>query len=162
MLFMIFAILDSVTFGILGFIFRDGVQIIQYTLSSNNLLSDNPVLFTQNDIFVSYIIEECANDDGKFLDTIGDNILSYQEEIDANFEEEIDELNNNECNNDVRDILLELYQSINTGSLKIINTTSNLLDIRCRFSKNDKNIILNELDSAGKRAIVLSAFQFLV
>ena len=162
MLFMILAILVSVVFGVLGYVARDGVQIIHYTLSSYNMLSFNPIFFKRQNTFVSSLIEECANDDGEFLDTIGDDILSSRNESDNDFKEIMNELNNSTCSADTKDSLEAFYTALYNGTLIAINATGTLLNIKCRFAKNDKNIILNELNSAGKRATVLSAFQFLV
>ena len=94
MLFMILAILVSVLFGVLGYVTRDGVQIIHYTLSSYNLLSDDPIFFKSKNFFISSMIEECANEEGDFLDSLGDDILSSKNESDADFNEIMHELNN--------------------------------------------------------------------
>ena len=112
--------------------------------------------------YLSSLIEECVNKEGYFLSTIGQDITSFQEELDDNFEEELSQIYNNTCNNNTRDSLIKYYLSIYNATSKIIDITGSLYNIRCRFAKNDKNIILNELESAGKRATVLSTFQFLV
>ena len=44
----------------------------------------------------------------------------------------------------------------------LLSSTGELFNISCVFAKNDKNIILNEMKSAGKRATVISTFQFLI
>ena len=162
MLFVIFAIVVSVIFGILGYLSKDGVQIGNYILSSQNIKSDDPLLFTKKNDYLSNLIEECVNKEGYFLSTIGEDIMSFQEELDDNFEEELSQIYNNTCNNNTRDTLIKYYLSIYNAISKIIDITGSLYNIRCRFAKNDKNIILNELESAGKRATVLSTFQFLV
>ena len=43
-----------------------------------------------------------------------------------------------------------------------LNITNNLTNIKCRFAKNDKNIILNEAESGGKRSVTICTFCFLV
>ena len=43
-----------------------------------------------------------------------------------------------------------------------LNATKNITDLKCRFAKNDKNILLNEADSAAKSGIALSALGFLI
>lgn len=162
MLFAIFVILFSVIFGIFGYICNDGIQIVNYIFSAENINSDNPVLFTKKNEFLSLMIEECVNEEGNFLSTIGEGILSSQETLDEGFQEELDRLNSNTCNNDTRDSLMKYYQSVYDGLTDLNNIIGNLYNIKCRFAKNDKYIILNELDSAGKRAITLSTFQFLI
>jgi len=162
MLFAIFVILFSVIFGVVGYICNDGIQIVNYIFSVENLKSDNPVLFTQKNEFLSILIDECANQEGIFLYTLGEDILSAQDSLDEEFQEEFDGLNKNTCNNVTRDALIKYYQSVYVGLADIINIIGNLYKIKCRFAKNDKYIILNELHSAGKRAITLSTFQFLI
>ena len=162
MLFVILAIVVSVIFGVLGYIFRDAVQIGHYTLSSQNIKSDKPIVFTSKNEYLSDLIEECVNGNGYFISTFGEDTLNSQDELDDEFEEEISNIYNNTCNNDTRDALIQFYESIYNATTKINTITGNLYNIKCRFAKNDKNIILNELESAGKRATVLSTFQFLV
>jgi hypothetical protein len=162
LLFVILAIIVSVIFGVIGYVSRDGVQIANYILSSQNLNSDDPLLFTSKNDYLTILIEECVNKEGSFISTIEDDILTYQEELDDYFEEELLEIYNNTCNNNTRDSLIKYYQSLYNATTTILDITITLYNIKCRFSKNDKNIILNELESAGKRATVLSTFQFLV
>ena len=159
MFFMILAILVSVLFGVLGYVTREGVQIIHYTLSSYNLLSDDPIFFKSKNLFISSMIKECAND---FLDSLGDDILSSKNESDTDLNEIMDELKTSTCSAETKDSLETFYRALYNGTIITLNATGTLLNIKCRFAKNDKNIILNELNSAGKRATVLSAFQFLV
>ena len=52
-------------------------------------------------------------------------------------------------------------QLINLGYISL-NITNNLTHIKCRFAKNDKNIILNEAESGGKRSVTICTFCFLV
>ena len=162
MLFVIVVILFSVIFRVLGYIFIDGIQIVNYIFSVENINSDGPVLFPQKNVFLSEIIKECVNNEGIFIFTIEEDMVSFKDTIDESFQEEFDKLNSNTCNNEMRDSLIKFYQSIYDVMIDITNIVGNLYNIKCRFAKNDKYIILNELDSAGKRAIVLSTFQFLV
>ena len=39
---------------------------------------------------------------------------------------------------------------------------SNITNIRCDFVKNDKNILLNQVDSAGHKGVILCTFRFLI
>ncbi len=162
MLFMILAILVSVVFGVLGYIAKDGVQVIQYALSSQNINGDDPIFFKSRNTFVSSLIEECANDDGDFLNSIEEKILSPDDDLDSEFQEELNELKNSTCSADTKKSLIDYYTALYNGTIITLNATASLIRIKCRFAKNDKNIILNELNSAGKRATVLSTFQFLV
>ena len=162
MLFVILAIVVCVIFGVLGYVFTDGVQVLHYILSKQNINGEDPVLFTKKNEFLSIMIEECANQDGNFISILGDVILGLQEELDESYEEDMNDITNNYCNQDTKDALIKFYQAAYDGISQIIYITGNLYNIKCRFAKNDKNIILNELDSAGKRATVLSTFQFLV
>ena len=162
MLFMILAILVSVVFGVLGYVAKDGVQIVHYTLSSNNILSDNPIFFKSKNRYVSSLINECSNDDGRFLDTIGEDILNSTDEMDADFGADLDTLKNSTCSEETKKTYEDFIWALYNGTRIYINSIGSLLNIQCRFAKNDKNILLNEVNSVGKRAIVLSAFQFLV
>lgn len=44
----------------------------------------------------------------------------------------------------------------------LLLSSAKLFNISCAFAKNDKNIMLNEIESAGKRSVVISVFQFLI
>ena len=162
MLFVILAIVVSVIFGVLGYVFTDGVQVLHYILSTQNINGDDPVLFTKKNEFLSMMIEECANQDGNFISILGDVILGLQDDLDESYNEDMNDLENNKCYQDTKDALIKFYKAAYDGTSKIIYITGNLYNIKCRFAKKDKNIILNELESAGKRATVLSTFQFLV
>ena len=43
-----------------------------------------------------------------------------------------------------------------------LNISNNLTNIKCRFAKNDKNIILNEAESGDNRSISICACSFFV
>ena len=73
MLLMILAVLWSAVFGIVGYVFRDSVQVGQYILSPSNLKSDDPLLFDSSDEYVSDLIDVCANGDGNFMEIIQKN-----------------------------------------------------------------------------------------
>ena len=88
--------------------------------------------------------------------------MSSNDMLDEAFQEEFDRLNNNTYNNDTRDSVIKYYQSVYAALTDLNNIVGNLYNIKYSFAKNDKYIILNELDSAGKRAIILSTFQFLI
>ena len=90
-------------------------------------------------------------------------ILSEENTLNAlEFEETKNEIGQYTCNNNVKSSMYNFYDNIENGTLTAFRSGSNIFNISCEFAKNDKNIILNEFESAGKRATVLSAFQFLV
>ena len=162
MLFMLLAIIVSVIFGVIGYVFTDGIQVIHYILSSQNLQSTDPVLFSNYNIYVSHIIEECANGDGHFLDIISEGIEAVGEVLKYYYQGRIDELNSNNCDEVTKNIMIQYYSELLNSTSQLISISSNLFNISCSFAKNDKNIILNEVESTGKRATVMSTFQFLV
>ena len=162
MLFMILAIIVSVVFGVLGYVAKDGVQIAHYTLSKNNIESDDPLFFKKKNTYVSSLVNECANDDGNFLDTFGNDILNSTGEMDVDFGETLDALKNSTCSAETKKACEDFILALYNGTRIYINATGSFLNIQCRFARNDKNILLNEVNSVGKRALVLSSFQFLV
>ena len=168
MLFMFLAIILSAIFGILGYILKDGAQVCQYILSPNNLDSADPLVFSSNDKYVSDLIDTCANGDGTFTNIIQEsgylteNIESYLGNITL-YQNKINSINSDDvCTSDDKTILNNYYNGLIDISNGAINLTNNLTEIKCRFAKNDKNIILNKVESGGKRGVTLSAFSFLV
>ena len=162
MLLMILAVVISAFYGIIGYVFKDFVQIVHYTLSKNNIESDDPLIFNRKDSFLSDIIDKCANGDGNFLDIIGEGLSELNTDIQDDFQNTLNILYNNTCMNETRDTIVELYLSFSNATNQVLAIYADLFNIKCGFAKNDKNIILNEMKSAGNRAIVISAFQFLV
>ena len=168
MLFMFLAIILSAIFGILGYILKDGAQVCQYILSPNNLDSADPLVFSSSDKYVSDLIDTCANGDGTFTNIIQEsgylteNIESYLGNITL-YQNKINSINSDDvCTSNDKTILNNYYNGLIDISNGAINLTNNLTEIKCRFAKNDKNIILNEVESGGKRGVTLSAFSFLV
>lgn len=171
MLLMLFAILMSVVFGVVGYILKDGAQVGQYILSTDNLNSTDPLLINGgNQKYISDLVDICANGNGRFTNIIqesgklNENIEKYQQNV-KEYKDNIDNIYSSDdsvCTADEKLKLLKYYNSlINIGN-KAINISSNLTDINCAFAKNDKNIILNEATSGGNRALVLCAFSFIV
>ena len=174
MLIMYFAILLAATFGIIGYIFEDAVQVAVYILSSENLNSDDPLVFEENykydqygnkiedDNYISDLIEICANGDGNFTNVIkgGQELNSHLEEWKQNknlFTQRRDSIN---CNNG--DKLKNYYNELIGFVDQSLNMTYNITNVTCRFARNDKNILLNEAKSGGKKGIALAALGFLV
>ena len=174
MLIMYFAILLAATFGIIGYIFEDAVQVAVYILSSENLNSDDPLVFEENykydqygnkiedDNYISDLIEICANGDGNFTNVIkgGQELNSHLEEWKQNknlFTQRRDSIN---CNNG--DKLKNYYNELIGFVDQSLYMTYNITNVTCRFARNDKNILLNEAKSGGKKGIALAALGFLV
>ena len=162
MLFMILAIVVSAIYGVLGYVCKDGVQVLHYAVSTNNLESNDPIIFTSKSSILSTILDICANGDGHFIDILGEGFSDLDEGLENDTQDTIDILYNNTCNNDTRDYIVRYYNEIYNVTSQILKVYADLFNISCAFAKNDKNIILNELKSAGNRAIVMSAFQFLI
>ena len=162
MLISIIAIIVSAIYGVIGYVFTDFVQVIHYTLSYENLLSFDPILFKHRQTTLADIIHECANDNGHILDTVVEDIMVINQIMIFAFELEIEKVNETSCNEDAKNKIIEFYESIKNGTDILFTSIMNLFNISCAFAKNDKNIILNEISSAGKRATVISTFQFLI
>ena len=64
--------------------------------------------------------------------------------------------------NETRDAIIELYKAFSNATNQVLTIYEDLINIKCNFAKNDKNIILNEIKSVGSRAFVIAGFQFLV
>ena len=162
MLLMIFAVVISSFYGVLGYVFKDFVQTVHYALSKNNLESDNPIIFNRKDSFLSNIIDKCANGGGIFLNVIEEGMSDLNTEIQDDFQNTLNIINGITCESELRESFVELYNLFSEATNKVLGIYEDLFHIRCDFAKNDKNIILNEMKSAGNRAIVISAFQFLI
>jgi hypothetical protein len=166
LLLMFLVILESASFGIIGYIFRDGVQVGNYVLSKDNLESDDPLVFSKSDEYVSKLVEICANGDGNFTNVItgGNNISSKLNEWEKKRKDIAEASNSKTCANN--DALTEKLRDYYKGLLDVVDksleATNNITALSCSFAKNDKNILLNEADSAGKNGIALSALGFLI
>ena len=161
MLISILAIIISAVYGVIGYVFTDLVQVLNYVLSHENLLNDDPIIFTKKDDFLHSIIDECANGDGHLFDTVSEKIEFFNLGIRFIFEVRMNEVKES-CDDEVKEILLNLYQTMINNTDILLSSTEELFNISCAFAKNDKYIILNEIESAGKRATVISTFQFLI
>jgi hypothetical protein len=162
MLISILAIIVSAIYGVIGYVFIDSIQVINYTLSSDNILNDDPIIFSTKLQFLSDIIEECANGDGHLFDIITEELVEMDEEMQDDFQQGMEEIYEKSCNDTVRDTMINLYQAMYNNTGILITSTATIFNISCAFAKNDKNIILNEIESAGNRAVVISTFQFLI
>ena len=159
MLLAILAFLYSGVFGIIGYIFTDGAHVSQYILSQNNLNSSDPLVFKSTDKNVINLIETCANGDGNFsrvlngYDDVNKNIESWKN----NRNEYIEQQKKISCGNSN-----EYYGELIKITNRSLDLTYNLTNVTCRFVRNDKNILVNEIDDAGKYSIAMCVMSILI
>ena len=156
MFISIMAIIISAIYGSLGYLFTDSVQVLNYALSEQNLLNDDPIIFTKKNDFLSEIIIECADGDGHLFDIISQEITSWDYSLQSILEEQLKQINES-CIYEVKGIISDYYQTMINNTYILLSSTGELFNISRAFAKNDKNIILNEIRSAGKRATVISS-----
>ena len=165
MLLMILTILEGVSFGIVGYIFSDAVQVGNYILSSENLKSTDPIIFENSDNYTSNLIDTCANGDGNFTKVVegGNKLNQNLENWKQNRENYITTKNNINCNDDTKtNQLKNYYDQLISVIDQSLEMTYNITNVSCSFAKNDKNIFLNEADTGGIKGIGLCACSFLV
>ena len=159
MLLAILAFLYSGVFGIIGYIFTDGAHVSQYILSQKNLNSSDPLVFKSTDKNVINLIETCANGDGNFsrvlngYDDVNKNIESWKN----NRNEYIERQKKISCGNSK-----EYYKELISITNRSLDLTYNLTNVTCRFVRNDKNILVNEIDDAGKYSIAMCVMSILI
>ena len=159
MLLAILAFLYSGVFGIIGYIFTDGAHVSQYILSQKNLNSSDPLVFKSTDKNVINLIETCANGDGNFskvlngYDDVNKNIESWKN----NRNEYIEQQKKISCGNSN-----EYYGELIKITNRSLDLTYNLTNVTCRFVRNDKNILVNEIDDAGKYSIAMCVMSILI
>ena len=170
MLLMLLIILESILFGVLGYALHDGIRVLQYILSKENLDDNDPLIF-DNDSFVSDIINVCVNGDGDFLKIIQENeeIKKYIDNINQNqnkYNNMINSLNELNCNdNQGRQAIQSIknvFIMLNEKNSEILYLTNNLTNINCDFARNDEMIVLRQADSASKKAIAICGLSLLV
>lgn len=167
LLLMLFVILEASSFGIIGYIFEDGVQVGNYILSKDNLRSDDPLVFSSSDDdYISDLVDICANGDGNFTNVIegGDTAFSKLTDWENRKTGISQESSNVNCGNNAEKTsdLRTYYGDLLNVVDQSLFASKNITDLKCRFAKNDKNILLNEADSAAKSGIALSALGFLI
>ena len=167
-LFMFLAILAFLyggVFGIIGYIFTDGAHVSQYILSQKNLNNPDPLVFKSTDKNVINLIETCANGDGNFSKVIDGyvGVNEGQNYWKKNKDEYLKQKGEIDCGNDERTEKLKGYygELINITD-RSLDLTYNLTNITCRFVRNDKNILMNEIDDVGKYSIAMSAISILI
>ena len=164
MLLVILAIIEAASLGIIGYLLEDAVQVGNYILSSENLKSNDPLVFKNNNEnnYISDLIEICANGDGNFTNVIegGQELNSHLDGWKQNKSSFIQRRESINCNGG--DKLKKYYDQLIGFVDQSLNMTYNITNVTCRFARNDKNIILNEADSGGNNGIALSGLGFLV
>ena len=170
MLLMLLSILIGISFGLLGTFLHDGVRIVQYILSEDNLYSEDP-LFIKTDLHVSDLINTCINEEGEFL-----NVIQENEEIKKNidnfkqksikYNNTITDLSNLNCNDEnskvAQNTIINVYNLLLVKSNIVQNMSSNLTELNCRFVGNDERIILNEFDLISKKGLLICACCLLI
>ena len=165
MLFMLLAIIISVVFGVVSYVLDDGIQVGYYILSSDNLLSDKPLVFSKKNEAVFLVIDNCANEDGEFVKLIGDLALIVGENIlGLIYDIMLETLKNKNCKSetDAQNALIRLYELFSVKNRLSFSILYPIVDIKCAFLKNDKNILLKEMHTTAKKGKTLCALQFTV
>ena len=164
MLFMLLAIIISVVFGVVSYILDDGIQVGYYILSSDNLLSDKPLVFSKKNEVVFFVIDNCANKDGEFAKLIGDVVLIGENMVGFLYDTMLETLKNKNCKSEVdaQNALIRLYELFSVKNRLSFSILYPIVDIKCAFLKNDKNILLKEMHTTAKKGKTLCALQFIV
>ena len=174
MLLTIVSIVEAFSYGVIGYLAKDAVQVANYILSPENLNSEDPLIFPNGNkydnhgnkinesSYISDLVDICANGNGNFTNVIkgGKDLNSNLDQWKQNrnlFEQRRDSIT---CNNgeDLKKYYTQLIALVDQS----LNMTYNITNATCSFARNDKNIILNEAESAGDNGIALSCFGFLV
>lgn len=160
LLLMLLSILIGVIFGFFSYVLHDGVRIIQYILSKQNLDNPDPLIFDNNS-FASDVIDVCVNGDGNFLKVIQEKeeLKKYIEDIKQkqieynNITNSLYQIN---CNDDqgkkAKQSFLDVYETLYEQNSELLNLNNNLTSINCGFAKNDEMIILRQTASVSKKA----------
>ena len=164
MLFMLLAIIISVVFGVVSYVLDDGIQVGYYILSSDNLLSDKPLVFSKKNEVVFLVIDNCANEDGEFAKLIGDVVLIGENMVGLLYDIMLENLKNKNCKSetDAQNALIRLYELFSVKNRLSFSILYPIVDIKCAFLKNDKNILLKEMHTTAKKGKTLCALQFTV
>ena len=169
MLLMLLSILLSVVFGLIGYILHDAVAVIQYTLSENNLNSNDPI-FIKSSSFVSDLINSCVNGNGEFLKIIQENedIKKYTDDFNTkektynNFKNRLSSLKCNGQEEVAKQSIINVYDILLGKTSAALNMSDSLVNVNCSFARNDEMIIMGEIDNCAKKADALCACSFLV
>jgi hypothetical protein len=160
MIIIIATMLVGILFGIFGVVSKDGVSILKYTTSWENLNNSNP--FILKDINDADKINQCFNGDTGVLFTFEG---SYKNEMNySEFIEQYYKLQNSEEYKDKNKIdIMEAYDELYSGIKAMVELNSNLNSkeinkiFDCNYVKYDINILLDEIKSSvAKLSCLLS------
>ena len=160
MIIIIATMLVGILFGIFGVVSKDGVSILKYATSWDNLNNSNP--FILKDINDADKINQCFNGDTGVLFTFEG---SYKNEMNySEFIEQYYKLQNSEEYKDKNKIdIMEAYDELYSGIKAMVELNSNLNSkeinkiFDCNYVKYDFNILLDEIKSSvAKLSCLLS------
>ena len=160
MIIIIATMLVGILFGIFGVVSKDGVSILKYATSWDNLNNSNP--FILKDINDADMINQCFNGDTGVLVTFEG---SYKNEMNySEFIEQYYKLQNSEEYKDKNKIdIMEAYDELYSGIKAMVELNSNLNSkeinkiFDCNYVKYDFNILLDEIKSSvAKLSCLLS------
>ena len=160
MIIIIATMLVGILFGIFGVVSKDGVSILKYATSWENLNNSNP--FILKDINDADKINQCFNGDTGVLVTFEG---SYKNEMNySEFIEQYYKLQNSEEYKDKNKIdIMEAYDELYSGIKAMVELNSNLNSkeinkiFDCNYVKYDFNILLDEIKSSvAKLSCLLS------
>jgi hypothetical protein len=160
MIIIIATMLVGILFGIFGVVSKDGVSILKYATSWDNLNNSNP--FILKDINDADMINQCFNGGKGVLVTFEG---SYKNEMNySEFIEQYYKLQNSEEYKDKNKIdIMEAYDELYSGIKAMVELNSNLNSkeinkiFDCNYVKYDFNILLDEIKSSvAKLSCLLS------
>ena len=160
MIIIIATMVVGILFGIFGVVSKDGVSILKYATSWDNLNNSNP--FILKDINDADKINQCFNGDTGVLVTFEG---SYKNEMNySEFIEQYYKLQNSEEYKDKNKIdIMEAYDELYSGIKAMVELNSNLNSkeinkiFDCNYVKYDFNILLDEIKSSvAKLSCLLS------
>ena len=160
MIIIIVTMLVGILFGIFGVVSKDGVSILKYATSWDNLNNSNP--FILKDINDADMINQCFNGEKGVLVTFEG---SYKNEMNySEFIEQYYKLQNSEEYKDKNKIdIMKAYDELYSGIKAMVELNSNLNSkeinkiFDCNYVKYDFNILLDEIKSSvAKLSCLLS------
>ena len=166
MILMILAIILSAIFGIIGYLFTDFAQVSQYVLSKENFESQDPLIFKTDNEYVKKLVDTCTNGNGNFTNVIDGGIevnknLQIWEQNKDEYSKEKEEINCGIFHESKTKKLKDYYSTLIDITDKSLNLSYSLTNVTCSFARNDKNILLNEVDDAGNHGVTLCVLSFL-
>ena len=75
MFLTIVSIVEAFSYGVIGYLAKDAVQVANYILSPENLNSEDPLIFSNGNkinesSYISDLVDICANGNGNFTNVI--------------------------------------------------------------------------------------------